>query len=281
MSISRMDETKLFPHRKSRIIFIARVVALLLMSGAVAAYGLKQLAPAPAAATASTSPRRANSSESGEFSIQVDAAGLLTENALVTSDDGLASLRIPKGTKALDAGGQPLTRVTVTTTEIPLRNEIGLIGLGYTFGPEGATLNPPVRLTLTFDPTAYYPFTYQDIDCNHLHMAYYTDNQSGPPWRVPWLVVDLDAQTHSATTRIDHLSTMILFCEVFNVPVSHNLDRWSTLRIPWSNSSRPINCRGTESRGNSHSARERRANAFAVRFVETFRRNVSTHQAKE
>ncbi len=215
------EYSRLFPDRTSRVAFIIRVVALMAMSGVLAAFGLMgNVAPR----TSVTSPPRprdsAASLQPSEFLVKLDASGRLSEDAVAISDDGLALLRLSQGSKVLDAQQQPLTSIRVMAKELPLRNDIGLIGTGYEFGPAGATMNPPASLTFTFDPQAFYPFRYQDIDCSRIHMAYYLGDRSSPPWRVPWLDVSLDLTTHSATTKVDHLGTFILFCEVLREPQS-------------------------------------------------------------
>jgi hypothetical protein len=201
---SSSEGLNLFPTRKSRLVFIARGLALVIMSGALALYDLGQFAkPTVAPVTDSTSL----------------PAGLLTltEDVKVVSPDGLAILDLPTGTKVLDAQGQPPASITVTAKELPFRTDIAVVGLGYEFGPDGITLDPPVSLTVSYDPKAYWPFAFQDVNCGQFHMAWVSS--SGAPVS-PWLEVIADLNAHIVTTEIDHFGTVMLFCEVFGSPIS-------------------------------------------------------------
>jgi hypothetical protein len=144
---------------------------------------------------------------------------------VVLSEDGLATLKLSRGTQVLaerprqgDAEGQPLAPVSVRVMamEVPLRADIAVVGLAYEFSPAGATLAPPASLTVRYNPHAYYPFAYQSVDCSQLHMAYF--DEKGP--LAPWLDVKMDSEAHSVTAEIDHLGTLIIFCEVFGMPIS-------------------------------------------------------------
>jgi hypothetical protein len=155
----------------------------------------------------------------------------------VVSEDGLAVLELPRGTKVLDAQGQPVADISVTAGRLPLRTDAAWVGEAYEFGPEGATLDPPASLTISYDPWANYPFAYQDIDTGVVYLAYLDKN--GP--RRPALASEKGVQvglssgfggavtpatggtggeTPSVTAKIDHLGTLGLFCEVFSLPLS-------------------------------------------------------------
>ncbi len=133
----------------------------------------------------------------------------------VHSEDDLALLSLARGTKVVDAQGQPLSSVTVTARRLTQRVDIAYVGLAYEFGPEGATLDPPASLTITYDPRAYYPFqlqglTYpsfwQTIDARRVYLTYLAEEGPLPPLAV------VDSSTASVTAKIDHLGTIILYC---------------------------------------------------------------------
>ncbi len=71
---------------------------------------------------------------------RLEDTGILRGDVQVISQDGLAVLTLPRGTKVLDAQGQPPMSVTVTTRELPVATDVSFVGLAYEFGPEGATL---------------------------------------------------------------------------------------------------------------------------------------------
>ncbi len=243
MSVKKFepDDRKLLVGRRNRLVFVLRIVGLVMMSGALTVYGLSQIAersqaPIPRVSSplagstplvflpASSPPPDSTASslpEPGQLSSEPKATGVLAKDALAISDDGVALIRLPKGTKVLDARGEPVSAITVTATELSLRTDIGLVSrMAYTFSPEETTLDPPAALVFSFDPNAWYPFRMQDIDCAHMNMAYYLGEKSSPVWRVPWLNISVDQGAGAATAQINELGTFILFCQVFTMPVS-------------------------------------------------------------
>ena len=233
------DDFMRFPDRRSWYIFLARMAVLLVAAGALLEYGLSQALPGTTGPSASApTPIVTPGPElSATLSAGPDATGVLTEDVQVVSDDGLAVLKVPRGTKVLDAQGQPLAAITVTAMRLPLRDDAAWVGVAYEFGPEGATLDPPAPLTISYDPRANYPFTYQDIDTSLVYLAYLDKN--GP--RRPALASEKGVQlglssgfggpitpatggtggtSASVTAKIDHLGSLGLFCEVFSIPLS-------------------------------------------------------------
>ena len=84
----------------------------------------------------------------------VDEDGKFTESATVTSDDEKVTLDIKEDTIGLTADGEPLSEVSVvemtSPPDPPTNSEV--IGLTYDLGPEGATFDPAITLTFTYDP---------------------------------------------------------------------------------------------------------------------------------
>ena len=141
--------------------------------------------------------------------------------------------KLPTGTKVLDAQGQPLAALTVTAMMLPLRVDAAWVGVAYEFGPEGATLEPPASLTISYDPRANYPFAYQDIDTKLVYLAYVGKNGPVRPALASAKGVQAGlasfggpagsgtgGETPSVTAKIDHLGSLGLFCEVFSIPLS-------------------------------------------------------------
>ena len=80
----------------------------------------------------------------------------------VTSEGGIAALTIQKGTIAKDAVGNPLSEVRINKQHtIPspppgvIQGEITGIKYAYNLEPDGATFNPPVTLSIKFDPVDF------------------------------------------------------------------------------------------------------------------------------
>jgi hypothetical protein len=87
--------------------------------------------------------------------LEVDAQGTVQTGTTLTTNDGKVNLNIPAGTKILDARGDPLTSITAvieTSPPAPPPEGKNVIGLTYNFEPAGATFEPPITLTFTYDP---------------------------------------------------------------------------------------------------------------------------------
>jgi len=87
------------------------------------------------------------------FSDKTDQYGVFTKDATAESEDGLCWLTINIGTKALNRLGDPLAGVII----VPMREPPGpppsvFLGEVYDFRPDGATFDPPITLTLAYDP---------------------------------------------------------------------------------------------------------------------------------
>jgi hypothetical protein len=82
--------------------------------------------------------------------------GVFTETVTAESFDGLAVLTIDEGTIGLTEDNEPLSEITMVEMEEPpaLPENSSVIGLVYDFGPDGATFEPPITLTITYDPSA-------------------------------------------------------------------------------------------------------------------------------
>jgi hypothetical protein len=203
----------LLASRRSRSVFLLRMFALIAMTVAVAAFGLTDMArPVGITARSSTLP------EVGDLLDKQNASGILTDDTFTISDDGVAVLRLPKGTKVADAQGKPVTAITVSARQVPLQDNIAIAGMAYEFGPVGAVLDPPASVSIDFDTDAWYPFHYFgfDVDCSQMHMAFYSDGKDVSPW----LRTSGGLETRSLTAEIDHLGTLIIFCETRGMPYS-------------------------------------------------------------
>jgi len=230
------DDFMRFPDRRSWYMFMARMAALFLTTGALLTYGLLQVLPGTTgpSAPAPTPIITPGPEVSATLSAAPDATGALTQDIQVVSDDGMAVLKLPSGTKVLDAHGQPPAAITVTATRLPLRTDSAWVGLAYEFGPAGATLDPPAPLTISYDPQANYPFAYQDIDTSLVYLAYL--GEKGP--MKPALASEKGVQvglasgfggastagtggtSASVSAKIDHLGAFVLYCEVYTIPLS-------------------------------------------------------------
>ena len=91
------------------------------------------------------------------YTILTDNQGRLLKNAQLTSSDGSISLAIDKGTTLLDEGGKPLQfiKVEIATAIPPVPPEkAAIVGVSVEIQPQGAIVDPSLKLTLNYDPSA-------------------------------------------------------------------------------------------------------------------------------
>jgi len=115
------------------------------------------------------------------------------------SPDGLASLEIASGTKALAENGKPLEYIEMQQSVAPsnLVSDTQIIGLAYDLLPEGANFNPPIQLAIKYDPAAL-P---KEAAEGNLTIAYYDAGRG-------WLKVKsaVDAGNHIVQTDVQHFT---------------------------------------------------------------------------
>ena len=130
--------------------------------------------------------------------ITIDSSGIVQETVEFTSPSGEVTITIPEGTMALDEEGEPLTELTAETSENPPPppEDTTVIGLSYDFGPDGATFNPPLSLTFTYDPDTL-P---EGVSAEDLVIAFY-DTAAGE-WVT--LVSVVNTETNTITASVSH-----------------------------------------------------------------------------
>ena len=118
-----------------------------------------------------------------------------------TSEDGMLTINIPKGTFALGEDGKRLKELEAAVDKSPPDppEDANVIGLAYDFGPDGATFDPPITFTWSYDPDAL-P---DDVAEDDLVLAYY-DEATGE-----WLELDcvVDTKNNTITALVDHFTT--------------------------------------------------------------------------
>lgn len=132
-----------------------------------------------------------------EEDYKIDSNGKIQETFTATSEDDSLTLTIPKGTFALDKDGEPLedleAAIDVNPPDPPANAQILL---AYDFGPAGATFDPPITLTWTYDP--------DDLqgDEEDLVFVYYSVDGE-------WVELDfeIDTENNTITVSIEHFTT--------------------------------------------------------------------------
>ena len=89
-----------------------------------------------------------------DVSDSVDEEGVFTEDVTAESEDGNVTLEIEDGTTGLTEEGEPLDEISITEMADPPAPPEGasVVGLTYDLKPDGATFNPAITLTFTYDP---------------------------------------------------------------------------------------------------------------------------------
>ncbi|GAH67054.1 unnamed protein product, partial [marine sediment metagenome] len=83
----------------------------------------------------------------------ISSDGVFTEGTTAQSEDSNCELSIDEYTKGLTKNGEPLSEISILEMEeppVPPEN-CDIIGLTYDLGPDGATFDPPITITFTYD----------------------------------------------------------------------------------------------------------------------------------
>jgi hypothetical protein len=136
--------------------------------------------------------------------LEINSSGLILSAAKLTTIDGKATLDIPYRTKLLSELGNPLSILSVVDTISPPQPPYSnTLMLSFTFGPDGAKFDPPINLTLSYDPDALPQGIHEDA----LFIAYWDGSR--------WISLEsrVDPATHTVSAPISHFSTYSLLGE--------------------------------------------------------------------
>ncbi len=89
--------------------------------------------------------------------LTVDSIGECQDDIELVSDDGAVTLSVPKGSRLLTSYGttlRSLTSAPLAVADLPEPPADSAIVLGVDLGPDGATFNPMLTLTVSYDPAA-------------------------------------------------------------------------------------------------------------------------------
>jgi len=150
----------------------------------------------------STGPSAGAAPGSTYVSDKVMSNGQFIASVTAKSDDKLCSVAIAKDTIGLNKYGNPLTKITVVHTDEPPTppKHHNIMGLAYEFGPDGATFNPPITVTFTYDES----LIPAEVDEANLVIAVW--NATTGDWDKLDSVVD--TATNTITAKISHFSTL-------------------------------------------------------------------------
>jgi hypothetical protein len=128
----------------------------------------------------------------------IDVSGAVDDRGVVQADvrysdpDKLFTVFMPAGTVALDKDKRPLRRIDVRVLDDHpiLPDDVAMVGVPLEFDPSGATFNPPIRISLGFDPS----LLPDGFGADDLDVAFF--DTSGNQW------VDLHGTVEAATTTV-------------------------------------------------------------------------------
>ena len=130
----------------------------------------------------------------------VTTEGKFTKDVTAKSEDSKVELTISKNTIGKKKGGQPLRTITIIEMEEPSAppENSEIIDLTYDLSPDGATFDPPIILTFTYDPDDI-P---EGVTEENLIIALW-DEEAGE-----WvnLVATVDPETNTITAKVSHFT---------------------------------------------------------------------------
>jgi len=140
--------------------------------------------------------------------VLADVQGRLKTNVELASADGKVSLVIDKDTRLIDKDEKSLQHIRVTIAQIsPLPPEgADIIGAIYELSPQGATVDPPLRLILSYDPEEL-P---EGLSEGNVYIAPY-DEETG--WGKSYYK-RVDTENHRVTTQVNCLAKFAVLAPV-------------------------------------------------------------------
>ena len=120
--------------------------------------------------------------------------------AQLQTQDNKVTLQITSGTRMQKAAGQSLLSMTATLSQSPPQPPpLGAIVLAYDFGPDGATFNPAITMTMSYNPNTL-PKGASESD---LFIAYW----DGKQW-VP-VTSNVNTSTHMVSAAVSRSNKRI------------------------------------------------------------------------
>jgi hypothetical protein len=144
----------------------------------------------------------------------ISRGGKLRETIEATSADYMLTITIPEGTSVLSEDGKRLKNLVARVVEVlPPPLEVShIIGLAYDFGPDGATFDPAITLTITYDPS----LIPEGVAEENLVIAYYNEDSS------QWIELDsvVNSEANTVSAKVSHFTIFaVIGYEVVVPPV--------------------------------------------------------------
>jgi len=125
----------------------------------------------------------------------------------------MCHLFISEGTTGLTEEGEPLNEISMVQMQVspPPPEGANIIGLIYDFGPDGATFDPPVTITFTYEES----LIPEDVSEENLVIAIW-DSAAGE-----WVMLEscvVDQVNHTITAPVSHLTLFALIAKLAPTP---------------------------------------------------------------
>jgi hypothetical protein len=152
-----------------------------------------------------------------DVTLYTDSQGVFNLDFQAKSENRLAWVSIIKGVKATQTDSFRVKGISIIPMENTPDPNVGnsMFGLAYTFGPEGATFNPSITITLTYDP-AKLP---EGFDARNLVLATWDTVEK------KWVVIEgsiVNTETHTVSAKISHFSSYAIFGTVQPASITVN-----------------------------------------------------------
>ncbi len=146
------------------------------------------------------------------YEFLVDSQGRLLSRVDISSADGRISLSVDKGTIVLDKNGEPLQTIqaVIDPSPPPPPEDAYIVGSAYNLEPPGATFDPWLLLTLSYNPEEL-P---EGVRENDLYVTYH----NGSEWCLP-RYRKVDTKAHSVTTQVYYFTTFAILGPKESTPV--------------------------------------------------------------
>jgi transcriptional regulator with XRE-family HTH domain len=131
----------------------------------------------------------------------ISPAGEILRDLVIESEDKQVTLTINKGTIAKNSNGSPLSWISIKpTVGTACANTVNILGQIYDLTPSGATFDPPIILTMHFDPADV-----PEGEIPAIHCCDPDANDGEGAWvELPGCVADME--TGIVTVEIDHFT---------------------------------------------------------------------------
>ncbi|MHA2069744.1 MAG: hypothetical protein ACXABY_35725 [Candidatus Thorarchaeota archaeon] len=138
----------------------------------------------------------------------IDSEGILSEEVILESQDGDFAVNISAGITALDEDGDPIDELTLDSPDEIPQPPAGIKNIAAVdFGPDGATFDEPVEITLSYDPEDL-P---DDVSTEDIVISYY--DEENDEW-VELMDIVVDLVNHTVTGKVRHFTVFAIQVKV-------------------------------------------------------------------